>query len=70
MAKAVVTDSQTRLKISRAASDIFEEKGYEGARCRKLQTGPVLTRLWRELYYFRARIGFYVSIPPVAEEDV
>jgi AcrR family transcriptional regulator len=36
MAKTAATDRQTKLKIFRAASDVFEEKGYDGARMQEI----------------------------------
>ena len=36
MAKSRTTDSHTRDKIFRAATQVFEEKGYSGARMQEI----------------------------------
>ncbi|MDX9903414.1 MAG: TetR/AcrR family transcriptional regulator [Bacteroidales bacterium] len=61
MAKAGVTDSQTRLKIFRAASDIFEEKGYEGARMQEIADKAGINKALLH-YYFRSKDQLFMAV--------
>ena len=61
MAKTAATDSQTRLKIFRAASDIFEEKGYEGARMQEIADRAGINKALLH-YYFRSKDQLFMSV--------
>lgn len=61
MAKAAVTDSQTRLRIFRAASDVFEEKGYSGARMQEIADRAGINKALLH-YYFRSKDHLFMAV--------
>ena len=61
MAKTAATDRQTKLKIFRAASDIFEEKGYEGARMQEIADRAGINKALLH-YYFRSKDQLFMAV--------
>jgi len=54
MAKSRITDTHTRDKIFRAATQVFEEKGYSGARMQEIADKAGINKALLH-YYFRSK---------------
>lgn len=61
MAKPTVTDSHTREKIFRAASEIFEEKGQSGARMQEIADKAGINKALLH-YYFRSKDQLFKAV--------
>ena len=61
MVKARETDSHTREKIFRAASEIFEEKGYSGARMQEVADKAGVNKALLH-YYFRSKEQLFKEV--------
>lgn len=61
MVRSGGTDSQTRLKIFRAAAEVFEEKGYTGARMQEIADRAGINKALLH-YYFSSKEQLFRSV--------
>ena len=61
MVKTKETDNQTRDRIFKAASDIFEEKGYDGARMQEIADRAGINKALLH-YYFRTKELLFAAV--------
>lgn len=61
MVKTKEADNQTREKIFKAASDIFEEKGYDGARMQEIADRAGINKALLH-YYFRTKEKLFEAV--------
>ena len=61
MVKTKETDNQTRDRIFKAASDIFEEKGYDGARMQEIADRAGINKALLH-YYFRTKDQLFGAV--------
>jgi len=61
MIKTVETDSHTKEKIFMAASEIFEEKGYSGARMQEIADRAGINKALLH-YYFRSKDQLFKAV--------
>lgn len=61
MVKTKETDNQTRDRIFRAASDIFEEKGYDGARMQEIADRAGINKALLH-YYLRTKEHLFAAV--------
>lgn len=61
MAKSRVTDTHTRDKIFKAATQVFEEKGYSGARMQEIADRAGINKALLH-YYFRSKDQLFMSV--------
>jgi len=61
MVKTKEKDNQTRDRIFRAASDIFEEKGYDGARMQEIADRAGINKALLH-YYFRTKDQLFAAV--------
>jgi AcrR family transcriptional regulator len=61
MVKTKETDNQTRDRIFKAASDIFEEKGYDGARMQEIADRAGINKALLH-YYFRTKEQLFAAV--------
>jgi AcrR family transcriptional regulator len=61
MAKSRTTDSHTRDKIFRAATQVFEEKGYSGARMQEIADRAGINKALLH-YYFRSKDQLFMAV--------
>lgn len=61
MAKSRTTDSHTRDKIFRAATQVFEEKGYSGARMQEIADKAGINKALLH-YYFRSKDQLFMAV--------
>jgi TetR/AcrR family transcriptional regulator len=61
MAKSRATDSHTRDKIFRAATQVFEEKGYSGARMQEIADRAGINKALLH-YYFRSKDQLFMAV--------
>jgi AcrR family transcriptional regulator len=61
MAKGRVTDTHTRDKIFKAATQVFEEKGYSGARMQEIADRAGINKALLH-YYFRSKDQLFMAV--------
>jgi len=61
MVKASIKDSQTRDKIFKAATQVFEEKGYSGARMQEIADRAGINKALLH-YYFRSKDQLFMAV--------
>jgi AcrR family transcriptional regulator len=61
MVKHIKSDGQTREKIFRAATEIFEEKGYAGARMQEIADRAGINKALLH-YYFRSKDQLFMAV--------
>jgi AcrR family transcriptional regulator len=61
MAKSRVTDTHTRDKIFKAATQVFEEKGYSGARMQEIADRAGINKALLH-YYFRSKDQLFMAV--------
>jgi AcrR family transcriptional regulator len=61
MAKSRVTDTHTRDKIFKAATQVFEEKGYSGAKMQEIADRAGINKALLH-YYFRSKDQLFMSV--------
>ena len=61
MTRPVASDNQTRQKIFRAAADVFEEKGYTGARMQEIADRAGINKALLH-YYFSTKEQLFMAV--------
>ena len=61
MVKTKETDNQTRDRIFKAASDIFEEKGFDGTRMQEIADRAGINKALLH-YYFRTKDQLFAAV--------
>ncbi len=61
MAKSRITDTHTRDKIFRSATQVFEEKGYSGARMQEIADRAGINKALLH-YYFRSKDQLFMAV--------
>ncbi|NLD63084.1 MAG: helix-turn-helix transcriptional regulator, partial [Bacteroidales bacterium] len=61
MAKVRTADRQTRDRIFRAATQVFEEKGYSGARMQEIADRAGINKALLH-YYFRSKDQLFMAV--------
>ncbi len=61
MVKPIVKDSHTRDKIFKAATQVFEEKGYSGARMQEIADRAGINKALLH-YYFRSKDQLFMAV--------
>lgn len=61
MVKSRITDTHTRDKIFRAATQVFEEKGYSGARMQEIADRAGINKALLH-YYFRSKDQLFMAV--------